>query len=53
MLRHIGETISMGHGSVPSVSNKQKLKKSSPESKLIGADNVMPHMPWKKYFIEA
>ena len=48
MRRQTGGTMSMGkdgRGSIISISKKQKLnKKSSMESELIGADDVMPQM---------
>ena len=49
--------MSMGkdrRGSIISISKKQKLNtKSSTEPELIGADNAMPQMIWKRYFLEA
>ena len=57
MRGHIGGTMSMGkngRGSIISILMKKKLNtKISTETELIGADNVMPQILWKKYFLEA
>jgi hypothetical protein len=51
---HTGETMSMGRGSMSSMSKNQKINtRSSTEAELIGADNAMPQIIWTKYFIEA
>ena len=43
-----------GSGLIISISKKQNLNtKSSTEAELIGADDVMPQMLWKRYFLEA
>ena len=48
-----GSTMSLGRGSVISISKKKKLNtKSSTEAELIGADDMLPQMLWTKYFIE-
>ena len=50
---HTGGTMTLGKGSVISITRKQKLNaRSSTESELIGADDVMPQVLWTKYFIE-
>ena len=57
MRLHTGGTVSMGkygRGSIISISNKQKLNtKGLVEAELIGVDDVMPQMIWKRYFLEA
>ena len=54
---HAGGTMSMvkdGHGSIISISKKQKLNtKSLTEAELVGADDAMPQMLWTRYFLEA
>jgi hypothetical protein len=51
---HTGATISMGRGSLSSMSRKQKINtRSSTEAELVGADDAMPQIIWTKYFIEA
>ena len=43
-----------GCGSIISISKKQKLNtKISTVAEFIGADDVMPHMLWTRYFLEA
>ena len=43
-----------GHRSIISILKKRKLNtKMTTEAKLIGADDVMPHMLWTRYFLEA
>ena len=43
-----------GPGSIISISKKQKLNtKSSTEAEIIGADNAMPQILWKRYLLEA
>ena len=54
MRRHNGATMSLGRGSVLSMSKKQKINtKSSIKAELIRADNALPQIMWTKYFIEA
>jgi hypothetical protein len=51
---HTGATMSMGRGSMSSMSKKQKFNTwSSTEAELVGADDAMPQIMWTKYFIEA
>jgi hypothetical protein len=51
---HTGATMSMGRGSISSMSKKQKINtRSSTEAELVGADDAMPQIMWTKYFIEA
>ena len=46
---HTGGSISMGTGIVHSKSSKQKLNtKSSTESELVGANDVLPQALWNK-----
>ena len=45
MRRHTGETISLGHGSLFSMSIKQKINmKSSTEAEIIEADEALPQI---------
>ena len=54
MKSHTGGVMSMGEGAAQSVSMKQKLMgKSSTEAEIIGADDVLSHLMWTKYFLEA
>ena len=57
MRGNTGGTIPMGkdrHGSVISISKKQKLNKNIlTEAELIWADNAMPHMLWTRCFLKA
>ena len=51
---HTGETITMGKGTIISVSQKQKLnRKISMEAKLVGADDASSLILWTKHFLEA
>jgi hypothetical protein len=51
---HTGATMSLGKGSVSSMSKKQKINtRSSTESELVGADDTMPGVMWTRYFMEA
>ena len=44
----------IGKGNVSSYSRKHKFNtKSSNDSKLVGADDVLPQVLWYLYFIEA
>ena len=50
---HTGGCLSLGTGSLMSMSMKQKLNtKSSTESELVGCDDVMNFMVWVKLFFE-
>ena len=43
-----------GRGSIISISKKQKLNtKSLMDAELVGANDVMPQMLWKRYLLEA
>jgi len=54
MKSHTGGCISLGKGAVCSTSTCQKLNtKSSNESELIGANNLMPQVLWTRYFQQA
>ena len=54
MRGHTGVSMSMGRGSIISMSKKQKINtKISTESELIGADDALPQMLWTKYFVES
>ena len=53
MRSHTGASLSLGHGTLLSMSCKQKLvTKSSTEAKLVGVDNVMTFIMWAKYFFQ-
>ena len=44
--------MSLGKGAIISTSIKQKMNtKSSTETELIAADDLMPHILWMKYFL--
>jgi hypothetical protein len=46
--------MSLGGGVICGTSKRQKLNtKSSTESEIVGADDVMPQMLWTLYFLEA
>ena len=54
MRGHTGGVMMMGKGAIIATSTKQKLNtRSSTESELVGAHDVMPISTWTKYFIEA
>ena len=54
MKGHTGGTMSMGKGSIYSMSGGQKLvARSSTESELIGVHDVMPQIIWTLYFLQA
>ena len=54
MKSHTGGVMTLGKGAVQSISQKQKLNtKSSTEAELVGADDVLIHLMWMKYFLEA
>jgi hypothetical protein len=51
---HMGGAMSLGRGVIYGTSKRQKLNtKSSTESELVGADDVMPQMLWTLYFLKA
>jgi hypothetical protein len=53
MRSHTGETMSIGKGSVYSMSCKQKLNtRSSTEAKLVGVNDAMGIILWTRHFIE-
>jgi hypothetical protein len=48
-----GGTASLGKGSIISTSLKQKLNtRSSTETELVAADDMMPHLCWTNYFLQ-
>ena len=50
---HSGASLTIGQGSVISMSRRQKLvSRSSTESELIGLDNAMTFVMWENYFFE-
>jgi hypothetical protein len=52
MKSHTGATVSLGKGSVYSLSRKQRLNtKSSTEAELVGVDDSMPLVIWTRNFI--
>ena len=54
MKSHSGMTMTMGKGSVLSLSRKQKLNtRSSTEAELVAVDDCMAMILWVKYFLEA
>ena len=54
MRSHTGATLTMGKGSVFSMSTKQKINtKSSTEAELVGVDDGMPMVLWTRHFLEA
>ena len=51
---HMGGMMSLHKGSIYSVSTKQKLNmKSSSKAELVVVDDVMPHVLWTNYFLQA
>ena len=51
---HIGASLTLGHGSVLSISSKQKINtKSSTEAELVGVDDAMTFVMWMKHFFES
>ena len=47
-----GGTGSLGKGSILSISTKQKLNtRSSTETELVAADDIMPHVCWTNYVL--
>jgi hypothetical protein len=54
MRSHTGGTMSLGKGSVYSLSRKQRLNtKSSTEAELVGVDDGMPLVIWTRNFLKA
>ena len=54
MRSHTGGTLSLGKGSVYSMSRKQRINtKSSTEAELVGVDDGMPLVVWTRNFIAA
>ena len=52
MRSQTGGTMSLGKGSIISTSNKHKMNpKSSTETEIITADDLMPHILWTNYFL--
>ena len=48
---HTGASLTLGHGSVLSLSCKQKINtKSSTEAELVGVDDAMTFVMWMKHF---
>jgi hypothetical protein len=53
MKSHTGGTMSLGKGSLYSMSNKQKLvTRSSTEAEVVGAHDVMPQLIWTSHFLD-
>jgi hypothetical protein len=51
---HTGATMTLGEGTLSSVSTKQKVMlQSSTEAELVGLDDVISKVLWSKLFIEA
>ena len=51
---HTGASLTLGHGSVLSMSCKQKINtKSSTEAELVGVDDAMTFVMWMKHFFES
>ena len=51
---HTGGMMSLGKGAIMSYSSKQKINtKSSTESELVGADQLLSRVIWSLYFAEA
>ena len=54
MRSHTGGTMSMGTGSISSLSMKQKMNtQSSTGSELVGTDDVLPSVLWTRLFLKA
>jgi hypothetical protein len=53
MRSHTGATMSMGGGSIISVSRRQRLNtRSSTEAELVGVNDVMPLVLWTRLFLQ-
>ena len=53
MRSQTGGTMSLGKGSIYSMSQKQKLNMtSSTKAELVAADDVMPQIIWTRYFLQ-
>ena len=51
---HTGATMTLGKGTICSVSTKQKVNtRSSTEAELVGLDDVLSKVQWTKNFIQA
>ena len=51
---HTGAFLILGHGSILSISAKQKINtKSSTEDKFVGVDDAMTFVMWMKHFFES
>ena len=51
---HTGACLTLGHGSMLSISTKQKINtKSSTEAELVGVDDAMTFVMWMKHFFES
>ena len=54
MKSHTAGIVSMGRGALYSTSSKKTLnKKNSTKADLVGVDDLMPQIPWMRYFLEA
>ena len=51
---HTGACLTLGHGSVLSISSKQKVNtKSSTKAEFVGVDEAMTFVMWMKHFFES
>ena len=51
---HTGVCLTLGHGSILSISVKQKIStNSSTEVELVGVDDAMTFVMWMKHFFES
>ena len=51
---HTGTVLMMGHGSILSISSKQKINtKNLTEAELVGVDDAMTFVMWMKHFFES
>ena len=51
---HTGACLTLGHGSILSISAKQKINtKSSTKAELVGVDDAMTFVMWMKHFFES
>ncbi len=54
MRSHTGGVMTPGKGTIYGTSTRQKIDtKSSAEAELVGVNDVMPHVLWTRYFLEA